>query len=235
MNERILIVEDEQGLVDNLKYNLEREGYETVVAMDGKEAMAALGAEDLPDMVLLDLMLPDLSGIEICRRLRSQESTRAIPVLMLTARGEEEARISGLEAGADDYVVKPCSIREIKLRVKAILRRTQNDAQEVVDERVEFGPLSVDIAGYRLFLDGERLALTALEFKLFKTLFLRRGRAQSREVLLRDVWNIEADITTRTVDTHIKRLRQKLGRCAHFVETVRGVGYRFVKEHKKTS
>lgn len=230
MTKLILIVEDQRDLVSTLEYNLQQAGYETCAAGDGAAAMAALSQDRLPDLILLDRMLPDISGIEICRRLRADEATRQIPVLMLTARGEEEDRITGLEAGADDYVVKPFSVRELKLRIRAILRRSDADAPVPGDDPISFGALTVDIPGHTLYIDGTPADLTALEFRLFKTLFLRRGRVQSRKDLLRDVWDIEADVVTRTVDTHVKRLRQKLGAHDGYIETVRGVGYRFAPE-----
>ncbi len=229
MSDLILIVEDEPDLVRNLEYNLEQEGYQTVSALDGASALELLDEPPLPDLVILDLMLPDGSGLEVCRRIRNDESTRPIPVLMLTARNEEMDRITGFEAGADDYVVKPFSVRELKLRIKAILRRSKG-GDDRFDDEVRWGRLRVDIPGRTLRIDDEPVELTALEFRLFKTLFVRRGRAQSREILLRDVWDIKADVMTRTVDTHVKRLREKLGDCADYVETVHGVGYRFVAE-----
>ncbi len=230
MAKLILIVEDEVDLVRTLEYNLRDEGYETRSALDAASALDELKKPSPPDLVVLDLMLPDMSGTELCRRIRNDETTRHIPVLMLTARGEEIDRITGFEAGADDYVVKPFSVRELKLRIRAVLRRSDSASEEVLDEEVDFGALRVDIAAHGLSVDGEQVELTALEFRLFKTLFLRRGRTQSRDVLLRDVWDIKAHVMTRTVDTHVKRLRKKLGRFSHYIETVRGVGYRFVAE-----
>ncbi len=226
MSYLILIVEDEADLVRNLEYNLQQEGYLTRSAQNADAALEIL-AESTPDLILLDRMLPDINGAELCRRIRNDETTRETPVLMLTARGEEIDRVTGFEAGADDYVVKPFSVRELKLRIRAILRRSNKDDATTVAESIDFGPLRVDIAGHCVYLDDELLELTALEFRLFKTLFVRRGRVQSRQVLLRDVWKITADIKTRTVDTHIKRLREKLGEAGGFIETVRGQGYRF--------
>ena len=228
MKKRILIVEDELDLVRNLEYNLGQEGYETSSALNAGDALDLLDSDPVPDLVLLDLMLPDLSGIELCRRIRNDERVRHIPVLMLTARGEEIDRITGFEAGADDYLVKPFSVRELKLRIRAILRRSDPGADDHIDEEIVFGGLRVDIPAHQVWVDEQPVELTALEFRLFKTLFVRRGRTQSRQVLLRDVWDIKADIMTRTVDTHVKRLREKLGPHGSYIETVRGVGYRFV-------
>ncbi|MDD5305990.1 MAG: response regulator transcription factor [Deltaproteobacteria bacterium] len=221
----ILIVEDEPDLVRILKYNLEREGFRTFAAGTGNEALAILDREPHVDLVLLDLMLPDMSGIEVCRRIRAAERTKGLSVLMLTAKGEEIDRVVGFEVGADDYLVKPFSVRELMLRVRAILRRARPPEPEA--EMVTFGSLRIDQAGYRVWVGDEEAILTALEFRLLATLLARKGRVQTRDALLADVWSIEADITTRTVDTHVKRLREKLGPAGEYVETVRGVGYRF--------
>ena len=227
MAELVLIVEDEKDLVKTLEYNLKREGYRTRSALTGTEGLEQSAQEPLPDLVLLDLMLPDISGLEVCRRLRQQEATRSIPVLMLTAKGDEIDRVVGFEIGADDYVVKPFSVRELMLRIKAILRRARPGSEEL--EPIVFGPLRVDPEAHRAWVDQQELHLTALEFRLLKTLLVRRGRVQSRDTLLSDVWGIDADVTTRTVDTHVKRLREKLGDAGKYIETLRGVGYRFTQ------
>ncbi len=225
MSELILVVEDEPDLQATLAYNLEREGYRIRTAGTGAEALAQAGLDPPPDLVLLDLMLPDFSGTEVCRRLRAEERTKATPVVMLTAKGEEIDRVVGFEVGADDYVVKPFSVRELLLRVRAVLRRAQPEEPEPV-EVTEFGILRLDLPGHRAFVKGEEAKLTALEFRLLVTFHERRGRVQSRDRLLTDVWGYQPDITTRTVDTHVKRLREKLGEAGRYVETVRGVGYR---------
>jgi two-component system, OmpR family, phosphate regulon response regulator PhoB len=221
----ILIVDDEQDLVSTLEYNLQREGYQTRAALSGREALEALEIEPPPDLILLDLMLPDTSGTELCRRLREMERAREIPVIMLTAKGEEIDRVVGFEVGADDYVAKPFSVRELLLRVRAILRRAQRSESE--PEVVRFGVLRVDREGHRAWVSDEEVTLTALEFRLLSAFLSRRGRVQTRDALLSDVWGIDADVTTRTVDTHVKRLREKLGEAGNYVETLRGVGYRF--------
>jgi two-component system phosphate regulon response regulator PhoB len=222
---RILIIEDERDLQTVLEYNFRQAGHEVLQALRGEEGLR-LAREHRPELICLDLMLPDLPGTDICRTLKQDPATRAIPVLMLTAKGEEVDRVVGFELGADDYVVKPFSVRELLLRVQAILRRT---APEPAATRplIEFGRLRIDRDAHRAWVDGEELQLTALEFKLLVTLHDRRDRVQTRTVLLDDVWGIQADITTRTVDTHVKRLREKLGAAGDYVETVRGVGYRF--------
>jgi two-component system phosphate regulon response regulator PhoB len=226
----ILIVEDEEDLVQTLEYNLRQEGYETRAALTGKEALEQARREPLPDLVLLDLMLPDLPGTEVCRRLRQDPATRSLPVLMVTAKGEEIDRVVGFEMGADDYVVKPFSVRELLLRVRAILRRA--GASETAaptpsgEEAITLGRLRIDPQAHRVWVDEEEVQLTALEFKLLALLARRRGRVQTRDQLLEDVWDMPGDLTTRTVDTHVKRLRQKLGPAGAYIETLRGVGYR---------
>lgn len=224
MAERILVVDDERDLLGTLEYNLSREGYDVVCAETGAGALRLARAAPHPDLILLDLMLPDMSGTEVCSAIRREEATHAIPILMLTARGGEIDRVVGFEVGADDYVVKPFSTRELLLRVRAILRRVTSP--EPPSSEVAFGRVRIDPEAHRVWVDGEEVTMTALELRLLRTLHERRGRVQTRERLLSDVWGIDADVTTRTVDTHIKRLREKLGPAAGYVETVRGVGYR---------
>jgi two-component system phosphate regulon response regulator PhoB len=223
---KIVVVEDEQDLRHVLEYNLQQAGHEVVLAKTGAEGLS-LTRSHTPDLVLLDLMLPDLPGTEVCKSLKGAPSTRHIPVVMVTAKGEEIDRVVGFELGADDYIVKPFSVRELLLRVQAILRRGRGDERQT-ESIIEFGLLRIDREAHRLWVEGEEIELTALEFKLLVTLYERRNRVQTRAVLLDDVWGIQADITTRTVDTHVKRLREKLDRARDYLETVRGVGYRFV-------
>lgn len=223
---RLLIVEDETDLRQVLEYNLRQAGHDALAAATGAEGMR-LAREQHPDLVLLDLMLPDLSGTDICRMLKEGPDTKTIPIIMLTARGEEVDRVMGFELGADDYVVKPFSVRELMLRIQAVLRRIGAPEGAAADV-VEFGCLRVDRQAHRIWVAESEVELTALEFKLLLTLYDRRNRVQTRSALLDDVWGIQADITTRTVDTHVKRLREKLDRAREYVETVRGVGYRFV-------
>lgn len=221
---RILVIEDERDLQKVLDFNLRQAGHEVLSALRGRDGFQ-LAREHSPELILLDLMLPDISGTEVCKSLKRDPRTRGIPVLMLTAKGEEVDRIVGFELGADDYVVKPFSVRELLLRIDVILRRTRGE--QAGQPPIEFGCLRVDREAHRAFVDGQEVELTAIEFKLLVTLCDRKNRVQSRTSLLDDVWGIEADITTRTVDTHVKRLREKLGPASKYIETVRGVGYRF--------
>jgi two-component system phosphate regulon response regulator PhoB len=220
----VLIVEDEKDLQDLLVYNLRQAGHAPVVVGNGREALARVRSER-PDMVLLDLMLPDMSGADVCRALKSDAATRDIPVVMVTAKGEEIDRVVGFELGADDYVVKPYSVRELLLRLQAILRRRQ--VTPGAPGVIAFGRLRIDREAHRIWVEGGEVALTPLEFRLLCTLYDRRGRVQSRAVLLDQVWHTSPDVTTRTVDTHVKRLREKLADAGEYLETVRGVGYRF--------
>jgi two-component system phosphate regulon response regulator PhoB len=222
----VLIVDDERDLASLLDFNLQQAGLETQVASTGEEALL-LASRRVPDVVLLDLMLPDLSGKEVCRRLRADPRTRAVPVVMLTARGEEIDRVEGFEVGADDYVTKPFSPRELVLRIKAILRRAGPSAPGV---RLKVGLLSLDTGSHRAWVKEQELELTALEFKLLHQFMAQPGRVQSRERLLSDVWGISSPLETRTVDTHVMRLRDKLGPARERLETVRGVGYRMADE-----
>ncbi len=226
MANRILIVEDEQDLLLALEYNLEREGYSVLSASTGTEALRKAEGDPRPELVLLDLMLPDMTGTEVCRSLKSNAATKDIPVIVVTAKGEEIDRVVGFEVGADDYVVKPFSMRELVLRVRAVLKRAQ--PVEEASELFSFGCLKVDKGAHRLWVNEKELQLTALEFRLLSTIYSRRGRVQTRDRLLVDVWGYQADVTTRTVDTHIKRLREKLGDAGRYILTVRGVGYRFM-------
>lgn len=223
----VLVIEDETDLAAVLEYNLRQAGLEPRVAHRGRDGLASI-ERDPPDLVMLDLMLPDMSGNEVCRTLKANAKTREIPVLMLTAKGEEIDRVVGFELGAEDYVTKPFSVRELLLRVQALLRRTRSGAHRIEPTAlIEFGRLRVDRGAPRVWVDEAEVELTALELKLLLTLFDRKNRVQTRAVLLDDVWGIRADVTTRTVDTHVKRLREKLGVAGDYIETVRGVGYRF--------
>jgi two-component system, OmpR family, phosphate regulon response regulator PhoB len=219
----ILIVEDEQDLATLLVYNLKQEGFEPEVASTGASAMAKARSQR-PDLVLLDLMLPDISGTEVIRLLKAEPSLSTVPVFIVSAKGQETDRILGLELGADDYMVKPFSVRELVLRVRAILRRASGETEP--GPMLTAGSIRLDVSRHEVKVNAQVIDLTALEFRLLKTLLERPGRVQTREVLLADVWGIEADVVTRTVDTHIKRLREKLGPAGDIIETVRGVGYK---------
>jgi phosphate regulon transcriptional regulator PhoB len=224
MAESILIVDDEPDVLDLLVYNLQKAGYKTISARDGATALQK-ARDEVPSLIVLDLMLPQMDGTEVCRHLKADPKTAHIPIIMLTAKAEEVDRVVGLELGADDYVTKPFSPREMALRVKGVLRRASGKGAPA--EMLKFGDLTVDIAKHEVTLKGKVVDLTATEFKLLSTLLERRGRVQSRDRLLTDVWGYEGDVDTRTVDTHMRRLREKLGKVSDYVETVRGVGYRF--------
>ena len=224
---KVLVIEDEPDLQQVLTYNLRSAGHEALSAGRGADGLRLARAE-APDLILLDLMLPDLAGTEVCRALKDDPTTRAIPVVMLTARGEEIDRVVGFELGVDDYIVKPFSVRELLLRIQAILRRASGSERPPANTAsIEFGSLRIDREAHRVWVDESEIELTALEFRLLVTLYDRKNRVQTRAALLDDVWGIQADITTRTVDTHVKRLREKLEGARDYVETVRGVGYRF--------
>lgn len=227
MSQTILIVEDERDLARSLRKRLEHEGYAVSEAHDGATAVTRLARDPAPDLVLLDLMLPDMPGTDICRRIQADARLKDTSVCILSAKADEIDRVVGFELGADDYVVKPFSPRELVLRLKAILRRRPGEAEEAC---LSFGELTVDEARHKVTFGAQEIPLTALEFRLLMTLMRRKGWVQSRRKLLSDVWGIDGAVTTRTVDTHIKRLREKLGGAAAYIETVRGVGYRMLAE-----
>jgi DNA-binding response OmpR family regulator len=220
----ILIVEDERDVVDLLTLNLRKAGGFTVsTAADGAAGLQKARSEK-PAFIILDLMLPKMSGLEVCKILKTDPATRQIPIMMLTAKAEEIDRIVGLEFGADDYVTKPFSPREVVLRIQAILRRGQAEAEE---ESFTAGAITIDLVRHQVLVAGKPVHLTSIEFKLLRTLLHRRGRVQARDRLLNDVWGYESVIDTRTVDTHVRRLREKLGKAGGAIETVRSFGYRF--------
>ena len=224
MARKLLMIEDEADFADVVAMNLRRNGFDVVLARSGEVGVIE-ARRQRPEIIILDLNLPDIPGTEVCRRVKGDSLTRSIPLIMVTARGEEIDRVIGLELGADDYMVKPISVRELVLRVNAVLRRAETPGD--VEPSVTAGPLRIDGSGHRVFADGREVAVTALEFKLLLALVTRPGRALSRENLLGHVWGIQAEIETRTVDTMMKRLRDKLGDAGRCIETVRGVGYRF--------
>jgi two-component system phosphate regulon response regulator PhoB len=225
----VLIVDDEADLASLLDFNLKQAGLETAIAGTGESALS-LARSRVPDVVLLDLMLPDISGKEVCRRLRADPKTKDVPVVMLTARGEEADRVEGFEVGADDYVTKPFSPRELVLRLKARLRRAATNEK---GERLRLGPLELDLGAHRAYVAGGEVELTALEFRLLHHLMAHPGRVQTRGQLLSEVWGITSPLETRTVDTHVMRLREKLGEARNFLETVRGVGYRMSEDVRR--
>ncbi|NDB76606.1 MAG: response regulator, partial [Verrucomicrobia bacterium] len=213
---KILVVDDEPDAVELVEFNLKSAGFEVVTAADGTAALKKARAS-LPDLIVLDVMLPEVDGLEVCKLLRRDAATAGIPIIMLTAKAAEIDRVLGLELGADDYVTKPFSPRELVLRIKGLLRR--RETTEAKAERMQFGELILDVPAHSLTIHGKRVELTATEFKLLSVLMERCGRLQSREVLLNDVWGYETVIDTRTVDTHIRRLRDKLGSAAEMIDT----------------
>lgn len=223
---KILVVDDEPDALELIEFNLKAGGYDVVTAADGSEAVKKARAV-APDLILLDLMLPEIDGLEVCKILRRDATTAATPIIMLTAKAAEIDRILGLELGADDYVTKPFSPRELSLRIKNLLRRSQTE--EATNDQYHIGDLFIDVPRHLATVGGKKIELTATEFKLLTVLAQRRGRVQSREKLLADVWQYDNLIDTRTVDTHMRRLREKLGKAARYLDTVRGVGYRFVE------
>ena len=227
MAKNIYIVEDEPDIRSTLEYNLHRDNFQTESVGNLLDAEKILSTTNI-SLILLDLMLPDGSGLDLCRKLKADQSTNSIPIIILTAKDDEVDKVVGFELGADDYVTKPFSVRELILRIKAILKR-KVQKPEVTEVEREFGELRIDSDSHEVFVNGEEVSLTALEFRLLKQLVDRRGRVQTRDQLLSDVWGYSADITTRTVDTHIKRLREKLGPIGKYVQTIRGVGYKFTR------
>ena len=224
MSQKIYIVEDEPDIRETLEYNFSNEGFEVFTAPDGEEALSNI-KKVLPDVLILDLMLPGVSGLDVCKSIRADDDIRDMSIIMLTAKGEEIDRVIGFELGADDYVTKPFSVRELILRVKVLLKKQRESLVE--NKLVTFGPIRIDLDAHELKINDKEIVLTALEFKLLQHLVKRKGRVQTREQLLGDVWGYSAEVTTRTVDTHIKRLREKLGNTSDYIQTIRGVGYRF--------
>ena len=226
MSVNILVIEDEPDIRRNLEYNLGREGFKASSVGSLDEANEKLKSKKF-DLILLDLMLPDGSGLDLCKKIKSNSKTEATPIIILTAKDDEVDKVVGFELGADDYVTKPFSVRELILRIKAILKRSDTKTKEVVEVERQFGDLKIDVDSHEVHVDSQLIELTALEFRLLKELVDKRGRVQSRDQLLSEVWGYNAEVTTRTVDTHIKRLREKLGSMGKYVQTIRGVGYKF--------
>ena len=229
-SDTILAVDDEVHILELISFNLTAAGYHVVTALTGEEALKRCEVER-PSLVLLDIMLPGIDGLEVCRRLKGDRMTSNIPIIMLTARGDEVDKILGLELGADDYITKPFSVRELAARVKSLLRRVAPQ-QESEPQTLRSGDIMIDITNYEAFKGGEKLSLTLKEFELLKVLVLSRGKVLTRDFLLDRIWGYEYYGETRTVDVHIRHLRQKLGE-EPYIETVRGVGYRFVDREQE--
>tara|TARA_Y100000589_G_scaffold327749_1_gene370244 strand:+ start:1016 stop:1711 length:696 start_codon:yes stop_codon:yes gene_type:complete len=229
MSSQVLIIEDEPDIRKTIDYNLTKESFKVVQAGSIEEGEKALASNQI-DVIILDLMLPDGSGLTLCRDIKSDDKTKHIPIIILTAKTEEVDRVVGFELGADDYVTKPFSVRELILRVKAILKRGPTSNNNSEDDEYSFGELTLNFEAHQAYINGNEISLTALEFRLLKHLIDRKGRVQTRDQLLEDVWGYSSDVTTRTVDTHIKRLREKLGSVGNHIQTIRGVGYRFSRD-----
>ena len=229
MPSQVLIIEDEPDIRKTIDYNLTKESFKVVQAGSIEEGEKALASNQI-DVIILDLMLPDGSGLTLCRDIKSDDKTKHIPIIILTAKTEEVDRVVGFELGADDYVTKPFSVRELILRVKAILKRGPTSNNNSEDDEYSFGELTLNFEAHQAYINGNEISLTALEFRLLKHLIDRKGRVQTRDQLLEDVWGYSSDVTTRTVDTHIKRLREKLGSVGNHIQTIRGVGYRFSRD-----
>ena len=227
--EHILLVEDEPDLLQTLSFNFESEGYKVSKALNGEEAMKLLEKNDSIALVILDLMLPDISCLDICRHIRNTNDLKNLLVIMVTAKGEEVDRVVGFELGADDYVVKPYSVRELLLRVGGMLKRSSKEKDEIDKEVIVFEDLKIDTNKHKVYISDKKLSLTSKEFKLLKHLLSKADKVQTRDNLLNKVWGYDQDVTTRTVDTHIKRLRSKIGKYGEKIETVRGEGYIFNK------
>jgi two-component system alkaline phosphatase synthesis response regulator PhoP len=227
---KILIVDDEKDIVDLVAYNLEKEGYETLKALDGEKALQLVRTKT-PDLVVLDLMLPGIQGLEVCKRIRKDPETASIPIIMLTAKGAEIDKIVGLEVGADDYITKPFSVKELLARIKAVLRRSEARRAAGQAEVFEFKGLHIDFKSYEVTVDGKRVDLSPTEFRLLKFLSRNPGRVYSREQILDRVWGDEAFVEPRTVDVHIRRLRSRIEHdesSPDYIVTVRGAGYKFM-------
>ena len=223
-NAMLLVIEDDQNLSKLLEYNLERAGFNCCISGSGEDGLEQLSANNF-DLVLLDIMLPGISGFDVCRSIRQNQRYKDLPIIMLTAKGEEIDRILGFELGVDDYVVKPFSPRELTLRIRAIVNRERRKAGKIQDV-LKVAGLEIDLIRHIVTLDGRELVLTLMEFKLLVALIKRKGEAQSREMLLSDVWNVDKSLNTRTIDTHITRIREKLGETGTMIKTVRGLGYK---------
>lgn len=225
---KILIIEDAPDIAELIDYNLKAEKYQTTLCKSGAHGLKQARVSN-PDLIILDLMLPDMDGLEICRSLKSDPKTKGIPIIILTAKGEEVDRVVGFEVGAEDYISKPFSPRELVLRVKAILRRVRQSDSDKKRQPQSHGILSIDPDKFQVLVGHDEVKLTAIEFKLLSHLMENKGRVATRDKLLDRVWGYDAALTTRTVDTHIKRLRQKLKKAGNYIETIRGIGYRFAE------
>lgn len=224
---KILVLDDEPDVTELLQYKLEQAGYRCMVLNDPLQFIAKV-REFEPDLMILDIMMPELNGLQLCRIARADPAMKHIPIVFVTAKGEVEDRVTGLETGADDYISKPFNTKELLLRVANVIHRNFKSDEPIGDKRIQIAGVLIDEDLHQLRVDDSEVILTATEFRLLKLLMERKGRVQSREHLLVNVWHYDTDIETRTVDTHVRRVREKLGPYAHLIETIRGVGYRAV-------
>lgn len=233
MSTKILLVEDEKDIVEFLQYNLEKEGFEVIVAYDGEEALKRVN--EMPDLIVLDLMLPKINGFDVCKRIRMNERYVGIPIIILTAKNTEIDEILGLELGASDYIVKPVSPQKLIVRIKANLKKLEKSNVQFKPNQIVIGPVVIDREKYSIFIDKDEISLTRKEFDLIYYLANQQGKVINREVLLKEVWGEDIYVVERTVDVHVRKIREKLGDYANIIETVKGVGYRFkeIKELRK--
>jgi len=225
---RVLVVDDEEHIVELIKFNLENNGYDVVTAFDGKQALEK-AKEEKPDLIILDLMLPIIDGIDVCKKIKNDDKIGSVPIIMLTAKNDEADKVIGLEIGADDYMTKPFSVRELMARVKAVLRRSTDTKQPESDKVIKIGEIVIDVEKHEVSKDGKKLELTLKEFELLRILAQNRGKVLSRNLLLDEVWGYDYFGETRTVDVHIRHLRKKIednDRTPKYIETIRGIGYK---------
>jgi two-component system alkaline phosphatase synthesis response regulator PhoP len=233
MREKILLVEDEKDIVEFMQYNLEKEGFDVIVAYDGEEALKKVN--EMPDLIVLDIMLPKINGFDVCKRIRSNERFEGIPIIILTAKNTEIDEILGLELGANDYIVKPISPQKLIVRIKANLKKVEKSNVQFKPNQIVLGPVVIDREKYSIFIDKDEIPLTRKEFELLYYLANQQGKVINREVILKEVWGEDIYVVERTVDVHVRKIREKLGDYANIIETVKGVGYRFkeIKELKR--
>lgn len=228
MATKILVVDDERDIVEFIQYNLEREGFQVIAAYNGYEALEAI--KEKPDLVVLDVMMPGIDGYEVCEKIRLKEQYKNIPILLLTAKTREQDEIYGLELGADDYIPKPVSIQKLIARIKSNIRQSDANSPEISDRIIEIGPIKIDKDAYVVYLNGEKLVFPRKEFEIISYLANKPGKVIPREQLLSSIWGDDVFVGDRTIDVHVRKIREKLNKFSNLIETVKGVGYRFKSE-----